>query len=426
MLLGKGISNGPVVGLLASIAVFALNADYVFADDAFFISVEKLSAPVAQGAREPSLSTMNDGSVLMSWTEPKEDGFALKTAISDGAGWSEAQTVVERDDLFVNWADFPSAVALADGTIVAHWLRANGDDDYFYDINIALSRDEGLTWSERVIPHEDRSQRQHGFVTLLPAEDGKFAVIWLDGRSYDTYAPQDVVKNAMQLRIREISADGSMGQDTLLDARTCTCCQTSAVVTESGDVLVVYRDRSLGEIRDISIVRQTQQGWSTPQPVSEDGWNIEGCPVNGPAIDATYRRSVVAWFTAANDIPKVKVAFSSDDGVTFGEALEIDSNTPSGRVDVIQLNDGSALITWVEQTAKGETILICATDPKTGCTHPIVLAVSPAGRTVGFPRMTLGDQGVYVAWTEPLQSTASPRKGGTTIRTILARIGDVE
>ena len=82
MLLGKGISNGPVVGLLASIAVFALNADYVFADDAFFISVEKLSAPVAQGAREPSLSTMNDGSVLMSWTEPKEDGFALKTIYS--------------------------------------------------------------------------------------------------------------------------------------------------------------------------------------------------------------------------------------------------------------------------------------------------------------------------------------------------------
>ena len=67
-----------------------------------------------------------------------------------------------------------------------------------------------------------------------------------------------------------------------------------------------------------------------------DGWQIEGCPVNGPAIDTDGGRAVVAWFTAANNTPKVKVAFSGDDGVTFGKAFEIDKGTPSGRVDVIQ------------------------------------------------------------------------------------------
>ena len=75
---------------------------------------------------------MTDGRVLMSWTEPQGNSFAVKVAISDGSGWSTPQTVVSRDDLFVNWADFPSAIALSDGILVAHWLQINGDASYQY------------------------------------------------------------------------------------------------------------------------------------------------------------------------------------------------------------------------------------------------------------------------------------------------------
>lgn len=411
---------------LASLCVLWLGASDSNAENRVFSSIKELSPPVTKGAREPSLSTMNDGRVLMSWTEPQGDSFVVKVAISDGTEWSRPQTVVERNDLFVNWADFPSAIALEDGTLVVHWLRANGDDDYFYDINIAFSQDEGVTWSTPIIPHDDRSQRQHGFATLLPNEGGGFSVIWLDGQSYDTYASQDVADNAMQLRMRKFSADSSMGEDLLLDARTCTCCQTSAAVTGDNELLVVYRDRSLEEIRDISIVRETSQGWSTPQPVSVDGWNIEGCPVNGPAIDTVDGNAAVAWFTAANDFPKVKVAFSSDDGITFAKALEIDTSAPSGRVDVIQLKDGSVLVTWVKQTVQGEAILICSVKPQEGCVRPEIVAISPSGRTVGFPRMTLGKGGVFIAWTEPTNPSATQPRGGTTIRTVLARMEELK
>ena len=150
---------------LASLCVLWLGASDSSAENRAFSSIKELSPPVTKGAREPSLSTMNDGRVLMSWTEPQGNSFAVKVAISDGTEWSRPQTVVERNDLFVNWADFPSAIALEDGSLVAHWLRANGDDDYFYDINIAFSQDEGVTWSTPIIPHDDRSQRQHGFAT---------------------------------------------------------------------------------------------------------------------------------------------------------------------------------------------------------------------------------------------------------------------
>ena len=68
-------------------------------------------------------------------------------------------------------------------------------------------------------------------------------------------------------------------------------------MTAEGPV-VVYRDRSEAEkeIRDISIVRLKGKKWSAPRPVFQDGWRLNGCPVNGPAVAAAGRRVAVAWF----------------------------------------------------------------------------------------------------------------------------------
>jgi hypothetical protein len=112
--------------LAVSILLF-LGVQIATAEGALFSSITELAAPVADGAREPSLSTTRDGRVLMSWTEPEGNGFAVRTAIGDASGWSAPQTVVHSNELFVNWADFPSVVALADGTLAAHWLQINGD-----------------------------------------------------------------------------------------------------------------------------------------------------------------------------------------------------------------------------------------------------------------------------------------------------------
>ena len=408
--------------LICGIATSTLSVSNALAENGPLFSVSEIAVPAVDGAREPTLATMADGRALLTWTEPLGQNFAVKVAISDGTEWGAAQTVVAGNDLFVNWADFPSAIALSDGTLVAHWLQINGEAYYQYDTKIALSKDYGRTWSEPFILHDDRSQREHGFVTLLPTDVDAFTAIWLDGRYYDAYGPQEVAENAMQLRARRITSGGDVSEETLLDMRTCTCCQTSAVVANNNDILAVYRDRSIDEIRDISIVRSGPVGWSTPKTVSFDGWQIEGCPVNGPAIDAADGQVVVAWFTAAHDIPKVKVAFSSDDGNTFGTAFEISGSAPSGRVDALQQPDGTSLVTWVEQTPKGETLQICLVDPKAGCKHPQVLAANPRGRTVGFPRMARVGQGAVVAWAEPSSRPPTHPEGGTTVRTVLVQL----
>ena len=46
-------------------------------------------------------------------------------------------------------------------------------------------------------------------------------------------------------------------------------------------VLAIYRDRTETERRDIAS-RRLQGNWTVSQPVGVDGWQINGCPVNGP------------------------------------------------------------------------------------------------------------------------------------------------
>ncbi|MBQ0802707.1 exo-alpha-sialidase [Sulfitobacter sp. M220] len=359
------------------------------------------AAPVGIGAREPSLATLPDGRIILSWTEEKGAESEVRMAILDGSEWSDARTIHKSSKIYINWADFPSVAVLADGGLAAQWLKLNGEGDYQYDVNIAFSKDEGRSWTEPLVPHDDRSQREHGFVSLVPDQFGGLTALWLDGREYDSQTEGENFENAMQLRARQINSDGTMKPESLLDARACTCCQTSAARTASGDIVAVYRDRTADEIRDISIVRSTGRDWTQPLTVHDDGWEIAGCPVNGPAVDTMDDKVSVIWFTAAENKPEVHIAFSDDGGAQFDEPLRIDLGTAAGRVDVLQMPDGSALALWIEYVGGGEAIVMCHISRSTGCAAPQALHINRGGGSIGFPRMARGDANTFVAWTQP-------------------------
>jgi hypothetical protein len=139
----------------------------------------------APGAAEPNLALAADGRVLVSWLEPTgERTHALRFAIrAPDGGWGEPRTVASGRDWFVNWADFPSVVALAGDTLAAHWLVRSGPGTYAYDVVMAISPDGGATWSEPFTPHTDGTQSEHGFVALFPAPAGGVGAVWLDGRA---------------------------------------------------------------------------------------------------------------------------------------------------------------------------------------------------------------------------------------------------
>lgn len=369
-----------------------------------FSTLEELDTPAELNAEGPSLAIMPDGRVLMSWIETDGPVHAtVKTAVLDGSDWSQPVAVMEGDDLFINYTDFPSVAALPDGTLAISWSRMNGDSYFAYDTNISLSHDDGVTWGAGIVPHRDGTKRQHGFVSMVPDGSGGIMTMWLDGRNHDTVDTQGAAEaegDAMQLRATTLATDGALSEEILLDDRTCTCCQTTAVALDDETVLLAYRDRTEEEIRDISLVRQVDGVWSEPVGISQDGWEISGCPVNGPAIDAHGSQVALVWFTAADDIPAVRMAFSDDRGASFGAPTGIDLGAPFGGVDVVQLSDGSALFSWVERTAAGEVVLVCRANPSDGCGAPVALTLVRTGRTIGFPRMVASGADVWIAWNE--------------------------
>ncbi|HSC27550.1 MAG TPA: hypothetical protein VLD67_09760, partial [Vicinamibacterales bacterium] len=116
--------------------------------------IQPIPSPAGPGSAQPQLSVSDKG-VLLSWVERAGTRSALKFAERSASGWSPAKTVASGDNWFVNWADVPSVVRLADGTLAAHWLQKSGPGTYAYDVRLAYSKDDGQTWSESFTPHDD-------------------------------------------------------------------------------------------------------------------------------------------------------------------------------------------------------------------------------------------------------------------------------
>src|SRR5687767_3726829 len=90
----------------------------------FLTATPLLAQNAGPGASAPFLSASGN-TLLLSWLEPvpNTDRVALRFARMSDGKWSAARTIVERNDFFVNWADFPSIVADGRGVLYAHWLQ---------------------------------------------------------------------------------------------------------------------------------------------------------------------------------------------------------------------------------------------------------------------------------------------------------------
>ncbi|MBC7930431.1 MAG: exo-alpha-sialidase [Rubrivivax sp.] len=372
------------------------------------LTVQEAESPAGPNSREPELTATVDGRVIMSWVEKVgEKRHALRFSTRDAAGgWTEARTVAEGDNWFVNWADFPSVIAIGGDSLAAHWLVKSGPGTYAYDVNVARSLDGGKTWGRPVVPHTDGTQTEHGFVSLLPFAGGRLGAVWVDGRAtkdvkegHDEHDENVPLPVSMALRYAAIEADGRLSNEAVLDERICECCQTSAALTSEG-AIIAYRDRSDGEVRDIYIVRQQGSRWSQPTALHADGWRINGCPVNGPSVAADGRRVAVGWYTEAGSSPRVKIAFSEDAGANFGVPFEVDDGDAMGRVDVALLRDGSALVCWMSGAAGGGANKVRRVSAD-GALGPVtIIAITDITRSSGFPRMARLGDAAYFAWTQ--------------------------
>ena len=388
-----------ITGLLTIITFLAISCSQPENRESASIKpvLTEIATPHHAGANLPYLTTDKNGDLLHSWVEKTSDTTILKFATFSKNQWTTPVEIAQGDDWFVNWADYPM-IAATQGGRLAHFLAKSASGTYSYDVNLVTQKK--VDWSNSFIPHTDGTPTEHGFVTILPLTDSTFQIAWLDGRNTggDSHDNHGHGAGAMTLRTAVIGLDGTISEGFELDNRTCDCCQTGGAITSKGPVFV-YRDRSELEIRDIYISRKVNGDWSDPSPIAQDNWNIAGCPVNGPRADAIDDVLGVAWFTAANGQPQVKVIFSNDAGETFGQPITLDQSMPLGRVDLVMLDKQSAMVSWLTQE-NGETIIKAQKVFTNGSTEaPIVISKTSESRGSGFPQMAKVNQEVFFAWT---------------------------
>ena len=363
--------------------------------------VTLLTSPAGPRSGEPFLASDPRGTVHMTWLETTGDStHAVRYARLTGETWSQPTTVVERRDLFVNWADYPSVIATPSGRLLVHWLQRSGAGRYAYDVRIAQSSDSGKTWSEGSVLHTDRSAAEHGFVALWAAPGDSVRGAWLDGRQM-TAGEGGHGKGAMSVQSVSVASTGALGAEQPLDLRTCDCCQVAATVAASGPV-VAYRDRTEDEIRDIAVVRLVDGKWTWPSIVHADGWHIEACPVNGPALAARGDTVAIAWFTGAQDTARVHVAFSVDGGQRFASPVRADGGTPAGRVGISLDENGDAVVSWLERVPPEDAEVRVRRVARSGAMGaPMTISRTKAARASGFPRIVRRGGALLAAWTVP-------------------------
>jgi hypothetical protein len=373
------------------------------------VRLRELALPTTVVAGQPDLVADDTGGLLLSWVEPQGAGHALRFAMLANGRWSAPRTIARGADWFVNWADTPHLAVTADGALWAHWLQKSAQDSYAYDVAMTRSGDGGQTWSTPVRVNDDGKAAEHGFVSMWPAANDALGVAWLDGRDAagqdDAHAAHgehdDGHGGAMTLRAATFDARLQRRDETRLDAMTCDCCQTDAAITARGPLLA-FRDRTPDEIRDIAVSRLDRGAWSTPHVVHADDWKMPACPVNGPALAARGHDVVVAWYTAAGDVPAVKLAHSSDDGDRFAAPVTLDrGESVQGRVDVAVSAD-AVWVAWLREDAGGQSLQLAVYAPDLSRERQRleVARLQGRGRGTGFPQLAVRDGGAVVVWSD--------------------------
>jgi hypothetical protein len=371
------------------------------------VTLAPAAVGTAAGSMAPQL-TRHAAGVVVSWLETGSAGRAtLKYAERTAAGWSRAQTVASGTDWFVSWADVPSVSRLADGTLVAQWLKNVDASIEAYDLRLSTSHDQGRTWTTPFAPHHDKTRTQHGFASLFawPEPGDSFGLVWLDGREQelDTKDPQG---GAMALYYARYDRAGKQLAEAAVNARVCECCSTSVAITSEGPI-VAFRDRSDTEVRDIHVSRfekgtsaATAGTWSPPVAVHADNWKIDSCPVNGPAIAADGTTVAVAWFAVKGEEGHAYAAFSRDGGRSFGEPIPLDDTVSVGHVGIEMLPGGAAAATWVEFTGGRARLRLRRVEPSGGRSAAVEVAGAGDGHVGGHPRVARAGNELVLAWTE--------------------------
>jgi hypothetical protein len=367
-----------------------------------------------EGASSSGVSLAASGrDVVATWAATAPGVTDVYTAVShdDGASFGPATRVNDiPGDARTSGEQGPRA-AIANGLDVV-WCSKAGTGAR---IRAARSRAGAATFAPAITVHAENLPGARGWASLARDADGNAHVVWLDGRSAGDGA---AMAHGMRQDIFHAiwRPDGSH-EEVAVATDVCFCCKTAVATAPGGVVYVAWRHIYPTNLRDIAVAHSSDGGktFSAPVRVSEDGWQIAGCPDDGPAlaVDAAGVLHVV-WPTVVAGARAVKgifYSFSTDGGRTFAPRQRIDEEGGGAAHPQIAPGAGRVAVVWDEAgTSRRACLREVSSDRKVTASTPVlgpikVLSVGPAV----YPAIAATPSALVAAWTETLSTGSEIR-----------------
>jgi predicted methyltransferase len=372
------------------------------------------------------------------WIAAQGRFVAVTWAAAAGAG-SDIYVATSRDEGATFGAPVQVNRVAGDGRVggeipprVALHARAGADEpevvvawnakDQNTEIRVARSTDGGRRFGPPVSLQSAGAAGDRGWHALALDDQGTAHVLWLDHRGlaagkkgeHQHKGEHDGVAMAQMSSLRYATFGARASADREITPGVCYCCKTAVVALGGGRLVSAWRHVYAGNLRDIAFT-ESRDGGATFAPaarVSEDGWAINGCPDDGPALAADPAGGVhIAWPTVIpGDEPQGALFYAPlQASGRFAARVRIPTlgspkpSHPQVAVD----GTGRLFVAWDESLDGVRTAAFSVADRSGAVVRfgaPTRLASD--GPTL-YPVMAPLAQGVVVAWTAgpPASST---------------------
>jgi hypothetical protein len=282
-------------------------------------------------AAEPAAAAARDGTVYVAWVEHRGRDADVWLAHFDGdlKPLAPPARVNPNAGVATAWRGDPPTVAVADdGTLYVGWTARDDASAQATTLYLSASRDGGRSFAPPSKVNDDAKPGVHGMHSLAVGEGGRVLLAWLDERNVEAPKPSEggpVHMHSESNREVFFASSGDGGRtftpNLKVAGEVCPCCKTSLAAGEAGRVYAAWRQVLPGNFRHVAVASSTDGGqtFSTPSVVSDDRWELQGCPVSGPALASGGGGSLrVLWYTAGGaGSPGLYWAESRDGGRTF-------------------------------------------------------------------------------------------------------------
>lgn len=244
----------------------------------------------------PAVNAALDGSGGLWLVHLKDGRLRISRSIDGGRNFTLLGQVADAAEAITADTENRPKIALgADGIVHVSWTQNLGARMTGF-IRYARSLDGGKTFSVPLTLNSDRQIISHRFDTLATDGKGGVAVAWLDARARGGKG----AKGSAQTQVgvyAAVSRDGGaqFAHDRLVVDHSCQCCRTAMTWTAHGPV-VFWRHVFGQNIRDFALA---DLAGGTVHRVTDDDWQIDGCPHHGGGIASDERGNLhIVWFSA--------------------------------------------------------------------------------------------------------------------------------